>query len=354
MMTESSRQITQSQKILSALFYGTTSFLIMNINKYVLTVKKFPSAQVLGISQIVSTILILSILHIFKIINLPACTPANIRKVFPLPLFFLGNLMFGLLGTKGLALPMQIALRRFSVLLTMILEIFILRKKPDRTIISCVLVMILGSIIAASDSLMFDFIAYTHVMCNNVCTASQAVYTKMKLDSNELGKNGLLFYNAILSFPLVLVLCHSNGDFIKANNFMFNTPGQGWYSGPDSDSTGDSSFKIYFLLSCIMGLILNYSIYLCTQYNSALVTTVIGCLKNILITYLGIIFPTEDYVFNWTNFLGLSISIVGSVVFSYVSFKKKKVVARPLSVISLKEVLKEVTSDEVKLLNDKI
>ena len=124
-------------KVLTALFYGISSFMIMVVNKRVLTVYSFPSFQgtlmsrhiritdlfyfqVLGIGQMLATIFILAVGKSFKIISFPDLSTETFRKIWPLPLMYLGNMVFGLGGTQNLSLPMMTVLRRFSILMTMI------------------------------------------------------------------------------------------------------------------------------------------------------------------------------------------------------------------------------------------
>lgn len=85
----------------------------------------------------------------------------------------------------------------------------------------------------------------------------------------------------------------------------------------------DPFFIGLFCSAAAAGCVLNYAIFLCTQQNSALTTTVVGCLKNVTTSYVGLVLG-GDYVFSYLNFVGLNISIAGSLVYSWFTFVNKQ------------------------------
>ena len=121
-----------------------------------------------------TTILVLYSGKMLGKVSFPSLSSETFPKVWPLPLFYLGNLVFGLGSTQVLSLPMMTVLRRFSILMTLlgspflylcviknnmimfIGEYLILKSRPSLSVCASVFLMILGAVVAAIDDLAFS------------------------------------------------------------------------------------------------------------------------------------------------------------------------------------------------------
>eukprot|EP00074_Homo_sapiens_P051874 XP_005251732.1 UDP-N-acetylglucosamine/UDP-glucose/GDP-mannose transporter isoform X3 [Homo sapiens] len=247
-------------RLLSALFYGTCSFLIVLVNKALLTTYGFPSPIFLGIGQMAATIMILYVSKLNKIIHFPDFDKKIPVKLFPLPLLYVGNHISGLSSTSKLR-----------------------------------------------SDLAFNLEGYIFVFLNDIFTAANGVYTKQKMDPKELGKYGVLFYNACFMIIPTLIISVSTGDLQQATEF---------------NQWKNVVFILQFLLSCFLGFLLMYSTVLCSYYNSALTTAVVGAIKNVSVAYIGILIG-GDYIFSLLNFVGLNICMAGGLRYSFLTLSSQ-------------------------------
>lgn len=118
----------------------------------------------------------------------------------------------------------------------------------------------------------------------------------------------IMFYNSFLSLPFLSFLIVVTGEFpnslslllAKVRHFLIISKLCGFsHHLKRSNSLGQCSylpFLVLLVLSLVMGIVLNFTMFLCTIVNSALTTTIVGVLKgvgstvSILYTHLASLF----------------------------------------------------------------
>jgi hypothetical protein len=301
---------SQMTAITAALSYAISSIGIQVALKMTLTSMAFPSSLFVALAQCIFTVFGLFVLYLLGYVTFPAPSWSNMMAVQPLPLIQIFNVACGLIGTKLISIPMFTVLRRVSIPMTLLAEVYILTMPTTKSIVASVVLLMLGSVIAAFNDLSFNFVGYVSILISAVATTAYGTSSKMLLTGpKQRTKWELLFYNSLFAIPILSVAIHYRGDGYSA---VYNY--DQWYN---------LKFLAMMTVSVTMGFVLNFAILWNTQTNGPLSTTVMGSAKNVLTTYLGILGLGGDYIFTVTNFLGLNISMGGALLYSYVKFKAK-------------------------------
>ncbi|KAF6149091.1 hypothetical protein GIB67_018669 [Kingdonia uniflora] len=120
----------------------------------------------------------------------------------------------------------------------------------------------------------------------------------------------IMFYNSLLSLPVLLFLIIATGEFPNSVSILF-------------DKTSSLAFLAVLIISLVMGIVLNYTMFLCTIINSALTTTIVGVLKGVGSTTLGFVLLGGVQV-HALNLSGLIINTAGGLWYSYAKFQQRR------------------------------
>ena len=284
----------------SVLLYMGSSFMIVVFNKIVLTAFSFTSVPFIMLMQSLFTVSVLFARCVH--VQSPG------KDVIAASLLSVCNVFFGLTSAATLNIAMFTALRRVSILMTMIAQHYFLGAELRKDVLCCIMLMIFGSVVAAANDMAFSLRGYACIMSNNILTTASQIQAKKALTRESVTKTTLIFWTSILT--------------IIASSLSLTQ----W--DPTSFKAWDqTAFQVAFLFSVILGFAINYGAAWTVEQNHALTLAVAGSAKSAIMgifVVAGLLDRT--YVFSFWNFVGLQISTLGS--FLYVYFKHKSVPTR--------------------------
>lgn len=294
--------------LFSALSYGIASMAMVFINKAIL-MQYSHSMTLLTLQQLATALLI----HFGREMGYTKAKGLNMdcaRKLFPVSLFYNANVAFALASLKGVNIPMYIALKRLTPLAVLIAGCFYGKGKPTTQVALSVILTAAGVIIAALGDFSFDFFGYSMALVSVFFQTMYLVLVEKSGAEDGLSSIEIMFYNSVLSLPVLLLLIIITGEFPASLSLLFA-------------KSGSFSFMSILVLSLVMGIVLNFTMFLCTIVNSALTTTIVGVLKGVGSTTLGFILLGGVQV-HALNVSGLAINTAGGVWYSIAKYRQKK------------------------------
>jgi len=292
--------------LMVAAAYGVVSITITLFNKAVFSYYNFKFPLTLFVFQMMFTLSFVTILKAVypEKFGFPDFEWKQAKKLWPMSAGWWVYGVSGVIALKYLNVPMFSSFRRFTTLIVMFGEYKMRGRLPPRDQQAAVLVMSLGAAVAGFTDLTFSLPGYCWVLTCAVSTALYLLFIDKLGRESGLPDLGLLFYNNLLSFPLMLGSLLLSGEL----NEVMKYP-----------RLYDRDFQVFFIVSAMQACLLNFLIFLCTRVNSPLITSVTGTVKDLVTNGLGMTL-FGDFPFNPLNVASIAICFSGSVWYSRLKF----------------------------------
>lgn len=177
--------------------------------------------------------------------------------------------------------------------------------------------------------LKFNLLGYS---CGVLSNVAQSVYLLLvqQATNGKLSTVESLQLNSINTLPFLAIFCIINGEIYDMRNYSY------YY---------DWCFIIVFFLAISLGCLLNYSLFLCTSLTSALTTSVVGGLKALAQTFLGI-FTFGGVSRNVPTVVGITMSVTGGLTYIFAKYREN----RKKHSVDIRKIMSFSTAEDLKVL----
>lgn len=233
------------------------------------------------------------------------------------------NTLIGFYGNQLVKnISMFLSLKKFTVVMLLIVDLFLAKKKISCLTIVCIFLMTFGSLIVGMDTFSNDYWGYILVFVNDVV---QIIYSKLiEAFRQHTGVSSLklLIYNTYLSIPIIVVGGLITKEYEKIYIYL-----NGETFGKDGTMKG---LVIYLVMSGLCCTILLSSFFISNEKSSSLITNVLTNTKSVFISVVMYFFDKSKNKLNLLILAGLIMSSVGAIflnlesIFNNISIKKNK------------------------------
>eukprot|EP00192_Tetraselmis_astigmatica_P013005 CAMPEP_0117661564 /NCGR_PEP_ID=MMETSP0804-20121206/7604_1 /TAXON_ID=1074897 /ORGANISM="Tetraselmis astigmatica, Strain CCMP880" /LENGTH=385 /DNA_ID=CAMNT_0005468439 /DNA_START=1318 /DNA_END=2475 /DNA_ORIENTATION=- len=274
------------------------------------TLEVFPLAWTVMFLQMMATVAMVLPLWLIRAVDFPPLSWEKARQLAPVSIFYALNTAFALLGLRTLNIPMYSTLKRLTPMIVLALRAAVTWTLPSCGLTTSVVCVVAGCIVAGVGDLTFHAMGYMYALSSCLLQAIYLLLVEFRGTHQKVGSAEMLFYNALLSLPFLLLAVVISGEYTAAGPLL-------------SAAVGSSpSFLVLLAMCSMLGTLLNLSLFLCTINNSALTTTVVGVMKGVLTTALGF-FLLGGVPVTAVNTLGIALNTAGGVSYSILKFRER-------------------------------
>ncbi|CAM9926190.1 unnamed protein product [Pylaiella littoralis] len=242
---------------------------------------------------------------------------ATAMRWFPIAIFFCTMLLSSFLSMQYMGVPMVTVFKSLTNLIIVTGDYFWHNQVATPLVLLSLGVMTGGATLASLNDIEFSAWGYFWMSANCFATASYVLTMKFATRTMKLPKFGMVFYNNLLGFLIMLPVAVCFGEVFT-------------FDGQETEgflSRGDLHTPKYMLINLFAagaaGFFLNFAALWCVGATSATTYAVVNTVNNFPVSILGYVLLPSSKI-GATQWEFIAVNIVGGFIYSYAKIKEQK------------------------------